>query len=1468
MSLLLLLLLLLTTSTIASSGTQDIGRTSMVALGQELRHDAKVGERKLSVEADIDERKLSLYALYNLDKFSVRFFTGRTAELERIRSSATLDKDAGAGDIGDGWVLVSETGGLRSSLSYPIRSVTQDFLFIAFQNLVDDWLLELSGGPDGNNDISYHTNTTYNNGDLSNRFLRTRAKHRIVQAVNIAGGDSTGEEDYNADRWHKDNSTITGTNLNSVEESTSAEIPTDGLLQAENQQQSESLETGTISVEIPTNDLDSTQEEQENRSPQTESSPENEAIAIQEPETQEIEATEVPTSTDYVYSTQEELQQESSQIESDTGRDSPQVQGSNQYVDLYDGLVYHNMYGHLVTVDLRVKLYLRKDGYSYNEDSLRRNVRTLPTDNSGEAELLAEMTPTIAFLEPVAQEDKLTKPSNVDVKQLFGVWMQYLFGKQRDVYIRTLREYPDQDMLQEISGLRVDVGMSAVPSTGASNSSRNSFTEAWSEQTQKILFILLVVLGTFAVIWPIFTWRQHKKKNQALSLKMMHGELSLDGGDDFSDSFSSVTYRDNIHDMVKLPPINPTVAPPDSSLPRPQAMSMIDRVGSLDAARHGKDIFPTKNQNDSQKSALSVLEASDRYLSRNRPDLFYDQPAPESKGTVNVFGRVYEIPSNPFEFIYKGGQQQPLTQPVDNQPTASTGMDLGRAAHFPFASPRSSFTARASSVGSNPFPGRSTSVGSNPFPGRSTSIGSLGNNSAGSANHFTPIVVANQNLAAGMNDEFDDEPDVTNRISAAPGVAAHTGHTWQNNNVVMPSSRYAQPPYDDGGNGGGIFGNIFRNLSMASWYGGNTLNNSYTSNPHLDPDFQPTSSSETKEVFYDNYHYQHQDPSLVQSEIELESLPNDEEDPENYNFAFQDFPRKDGTPFLIIDDDTFLSERKRRESAKAIFNIGNEPDNGITSDGSMSDKKLDDLPSSNEAFKLMLSQNALEIDNSILSVEDLDDSMELPPFEGSFLSKDIHDPKSTEFQKKLNRLMETKRQRYTRENKNAAIVAANRKKRKNVRERERVDRHKAIERELEDIEAEFSLTMQPLSPDCNKNNNNSGSVNFNGRSTPKRNVHSPKSSTGRFSPMPSRRAPSPARKNIATLSPPRPNFSNHSRRAPSPARKNLGTLSPRANTSSHSRRAPSPARKNLGTLSPRPNTSNHSRRAPSPARKNLGTLSPPRPISSNISVSSPAHSNIIRRGGSHMRHNSLGGSHQRQNSLGASPLRKFSPRTRYPNGDVSRGVSRSRSASQRSISPPENSADFDGSMSAYKSKSRPTNLHGADRFFTKSTRNGGRQFDDLSLPSMNTAGEKGLELFDAKFPSPQAVVDEALQSGAQMQRHFTQPKRHHQRSLTPTRMRVSHAPSAQQNYMPRRTNSLDVNDNSYHRRINSASSYSATSSQLPQHSIIRQSPSAISNSNSGHRRTASSGMGSNHKRTNSRDEDIFLHGVVAQTRFI
>ena len=1122
--------------------------------------------------------------------------------------------------MGRQWILVSETGGISSSLSYPLRTETQDFLYIGFQNLMDNWLLELNGGPDGQNDLSYR--------DTGNRRLESTEG----QVYNLDGGDSTGEQDYN---------TI-GTTPTLDSTASGAEIET---AETPNESQPTIEESQTSRATNDNSPLETTQ---------------NEAPATDPPQ--------VP----------------------------PSDSTSSNYVDVYEGLVYHSMYEHLVTVDLRVKLYLRKNGISgdMDLDSVRRNLRNL--QDTGEVELLAEVSPTIAFLEPVSEAKRQTKPSNEDVKAVFGSWMEYIFTKQRGLYMSTLLQYQDQPLLQEISTLRVDVS-----TVSASNSSNYGPGGAWSNRTQKVLMSFLIILGTVAIIWPMYAYRQYIKRRE-ITLQLMNSE----GADeyDFSGSFSSVTYKDAVDEALQLPPINPSVPPPPNSiLPFPQALSK--RGNSLDAIRHGSDVFPSKDRDLSQRSARSALEASDRYLSRHRPDLFYDQDSRSSSGKVSVFGRSYEIPSNPFEFIYKG-QQQPQDL---STPTGSS--DLGRNAHFPFASPRSSFsTPRASST-------ESTGFG---FSVRSTSVGSLG--STGKPTHFTPIAEPNQNLAAGVRD--DDEAD---HLFMSPGVAAHTGQSWQNSE--MPPLQQPVPQLSPQG---GVIGTIFRNLSISSWYNGNNIENSYTANSNTDPEFYSNPSSATEEVYYDDYHHQHQDSSLFQREIELESLPNDEdESPANYDFAFQDFPRKDGTPCLIIDDDSFLSERKRRESAKMIFNFDDEANTSTEDDGSLTEKKVDsNTPVSDESFKQLLSQNITEIDSSFIK---LASSEELPPLE-SFLNKDPHDAKSPEFQSKLSRLMETKQQRYTRENKNAAIVAANRKKRKNVRERERVDRHKAIERELEDIEAEFSLTMQPQSP---KRNTTSAGV---GHHTPKRKL-SPKPPTGgaRYSPKPLRIPASPGRKNIATLSPAR----------------------------------------------------------------------------NSIAANSPSRSSMSRNRGI-ARTNSNSSRHRRQNSRGQSPYRTYNPRARHSRGD-----------SLGSASLPM--ADFDGQATDYRPKMRPSAT------FDPIATGDPADFEDLSLPSM-------------PFKSPQAVIDEALQTGASMQ---NPPRHYRKRSLTPTRTKSLQQRSLTPSRLPahpRRTPSLDMNDD--------------------QRRMMRKTSGAKPNSNSNHRRARSGSIGPSHRRTSSRDEDMFLHGVVAQTRFI
>jgi len=227
LSLFMIALLLFVNSSTAYSGRTDVAIDETAAITKRILKSKTtsidgVAEPARSRDPDIDQRGLAVYALYNLDKFSVRFTTARTTELERVHSSLALDQET-KGGVGAPWTLVSETGGLESSLSYPMRILTQEFLYLGFQNLIDDWLLELSGGPDyGNNDLSYRnktatetttetTNNNNNNGDFNNRLLQATFTKLTTEVFNIDGGDSTGEQDYNTNSsLNKDSSSKDG----------------------------------------------------------------------------------------------------------------------------------------------------------------------------------------------------------------------------------------------------------------------------------------------------------------------------------------------------------------------------------------------------------------------------------------------------------------------------------------------------------------------------------------------------------------------------------------------------------------------------------------------------------------------------------------------------------------------------------------------------------------------------------------------------------------------------------------------------------------------------------------------------------------------------------------------------------------------------------------------------------------------------------------------------------------------------------------------------------------------------------------------------------------------------------------------------------------------------------------------------------------------------------------------------------
>ncbi|OEU10329.1 hypothetical protein FRACYDRAFT_263850 [Fragilariopsis cylindrus CCMP1102] len=294
----------------------------------------------------------------------------------------------------------------------------------------------------------------------------------------------------------------------------------------------------------------------------------------------------------------------------------------------------------------------------------------------------------------------------------------------------------------------------------------------------------------------------------------------------------------------------------------------------------------------------------------------------------------------------------------------------------------------------------------------------------------------------------------------------------------------------------------------------------------------------------------------------------------------------------------------------------------------------------------------------------------------------------------------------------------------------------------------------------------------------------------------------------------------------------------------------------------------------------MGTASPAR----NFVAQSPGRANVVGGRHHHVRNNSFGGgSHRRQNSLGASPYRKISPRTRnhapshsFGGGDIGGGGAIFRSttsnsegiatsASNRSVSPPGGLEDFDAPKDEYKPKFRPVNLYGSEMFAgSQGGGSGGDRFNDLSLPYMTTSVQ------DTKFPSPQDVIDEVMQTGQEsMQKsrnNFQQLMRH--KSRTPTK--VSKLSSKQQFHKHRRVSSFDVTE-SDHRFIRQTGSSNSASSQQQQQYQVPTARSQFQQNPYGSQHSIGSATGGSvgHKRSNSQhSEDVFLHGVVAQTRFV
>jgi hypothetical protein len=888
---------------------------------------------------------------------------------------------------------------------------------------------------------------------------------------------------------------------------------------------------------------------------------------------------------------------------------------------------------------------------------------------------------------------------------------QELFQQHMEEYQRLLKDPLQPLWLQKITGIHAQLGVVT-----------DNNKSGWSDTLQNLIVSLLTLLGVAAVVVAMLAIR-HGRKQRLYRRKQQRYQQQPH--DDYQDEYS-FSQEPEQQQQLRLTASQDgdasfVSASTLTSNRRPTPIST--RVSSLDSARHGRDVFhPTPQMN-----AMSALEASDRYLSKHRPDLYET----DSSHDLNIFGRSYQIPSNPFEWLYANNN--------NNNGQAS-------AAHFPFVTPSHDALTRHAFATPSP-------------SGTSTPTSSA----------FTPVTHAQPNLAA----RYMDRPHPTGSDERRASATRHTGQNWQ---------------YDDDDDqrttASSLVGSIFRNLSMTSWASSAANDNNHQGQ-------YPTAAD-----------FQHNDPSLLnpdmEGDIELEELQDDDND---YEFAFKDFPRVDGTPCLIYkDNEDELKERERRR----IFHDDNSNSSHTDTESKQDDAKA--KPVSDRAFMRMLSENSLAID------EEDDEFVMGSPAGG--MQEEETSAKSPRFQQQLARLLETKQRRYAMEYKKEAIVKEQRQKRKHIREQQRVERHMAMERDLEEIEAEF---LSPLARDMQE------------KLQQQSQLHPP-------------------------LSPNPPPKTRHggsgSWNVPSPGR-NKGS-------------AASPASRYGTSVRPKGHERVSSLGANPFRRRNLGR--------------NGSFSNAIGQ-----THNSVGGApspgtgrsnHQRSGSSGNAILRSASH-------DVADRVS-----PQGSL----NSSQHGGSNSDHRFKVRPVNMYERD-IFGHSSKGGTlppSDLDNLSVPAMNG---------NQKYPSPQSVVDEILQQSTRHTKSAThgngrQPHTfNHRRTRTPTKQSIPPTgsfevvdfglnpfskPPAQRSPLKRSSSS--------HRRSQSSSmggGGGGGSSTGSRDGRSMSGGSAHGSSRSHHQRSSSQhSLGGRHRRSNSQSshhrrsnsqqptEDIFLHGVVAQTRFV
>jgi hypothetical protein len=651
------------------------------------------------------------------------------------------------------------------------------------------------------------------------------------------------------------------------------------------------------------------------------------------------------------------------------------------------------LFQNLVAVDLQIKMFFAEDGTIRHRQLNGASTTSLEAEEGPDERrqlvehitLEAEMYGTVAFLEPPQPQNK---PSNEQVREIFGAWMADYFENHRDLYFLKLVQ-SDQQALKDIIKLEIE--------TNIDEAKNASSPDELKTRTQRAMLLVMIVIVVMATTWLILFFHQ-KGRRRMERVKFSYSEAEHDMESESMVFVSASTSTPWKHD-------EPT--------------QNRGRAGSMDAVRHGRDV----HYSDAANGARHILDASDRYLSKHRPDLFASL-----KGSSDSRSKAGEDSGEGRGSFYFGGfgSFSGLSYNHEEEDTQSgAGHFFGGSSARKYVIPSNPFEyiySAASAFGSYQRPqdasSRQASMESSGQEGHSRPSFQRGSSFTPRRNKVVSVDEQRENIAAQTAMAHDGYPDDERYYEEGLELPDHTGY--------RPIS------------------SIWRNLSnMISYWDADGV----SMRSSVDGLKYGSEDEQREGIDLSQFHQQYQDA----------------QEEENYDFPFQDFPRHDGTPCVMYD------QHDAAGAPNGNFKIdssdeGDEEDDQFESKISPAARVVDAFQRILSSRSLNLSQRSLNVSSRSLNVStrslnvstrslvnmstrslSVEDDVE---FEATSLEDEEEGIKT-----KLDRLM-TQRQRLYQKR---SIVEKHReardKARKEQREYERRERHVAMENEIEQLEA-------------------------------------------------------------------------------------------------------------------------------------------------------------------------------------------------------------------------------------------------------------------------------------------------------------------------------------------------------------------------------------------------------------------------------